>query len=83
MSRTTKVNRIADWAGFCLPCADEERPLVLTRSGPGGLAAWLSGLGDDDRLLLLTCVVCGQWQVVPRHEEDDPEIVLTARPAPP
>lgn len=72
----TRVTRVADWAGWCSPCEREDRPLVLTRSGPGGLRAWLAGLGDDDRLLLLTCRVCGDWQHVPAREEDDPEIVL-------
>lgn len=72
----TRVSRIADWAGWCSPCALDDRPLVLTRSGPGGLTAWLAGHGDDDRLLLLTCRVCGGWQFVPAREEDDPEILL-------
>lgn len=73
----TRVTRIAGWAGWCTPCEREDRPLVLTRSGPGGLRAWLAGLCDDDRLLLLTCRVCGSWQFVPAREEDDPEVVLT------
>lgn len=77
MSRIySRVTRIAAWPGWCSPCERDDRPLVLTRSGPGGLASWLSGLGDDDRLLLLTCRVCGQWQHVPVREEDDPEVVL-------
>jgi hypothetical protein len=76
MSSSTKVGRVAGWAGWCSPCQREDRPLVLTRSGPGGLGSWLAGLGDDDRLLLLTCAVCGHWQVVPRREQDDPEVVL-------
>lgn len=82
----TRVSRVADWAGWCSPCQREDRPLVLTRSGPGGLRAWMAGLGDDDRLLLLTCRVCGGWQLVPAREEDDPEVVpeqdLAAEPAP-
>lgn len=73
----TRVSRVAGWTGWCSPCEREDRPLVLTRSGPGGLRAWLTGLGDDDRLLLLTCRVCGSWQFVPAREEDDPEVVLT------
>ena len=76
----TRVTRIAGWAGWCTPCEREDRPLVLTRSGPGGVRAWLSGLGDDDRLLLLTCRVCGSWQLVPAREEDDPEVVLSDEP---
>lgn len=72
----TRVTRVADWAGWCSPCEREDRPLVLTRSGPGGLRAWLTGLGDDDRVLLLTCRVCGEWQHVPAREQDDPEVVL-------
>ena len=72
----SRVSRVASWAGWCSPCEREDRPLVLTRSGPGGLTSWLSGLSDEDRLLLLTCRVCGQWQLVPAREEDDPEIVL-------
>lgn len=71
-----RVNRVADWAGWCSPCGAEDRPLVLTRSGPGGLQSWLNGLSDEDRILLLTCRVCGDWQFVPAREEDDPEIVL-------
>ncbi|MCW2681181.1 MAG: hypothetical protein JWM62_2582, partial [Frankiales bacterium] len=81
MSSTSKkqvrVSRVADWAGWCTPCESEDRPLVLTRTGPGGLTSWLAGLGDEDRFLLLTCNVCGHWQVVPACEEDDPEVVLT------
>lgn len=74
----TRVSRVADWAGWCSPCGSEDRPLVLTRSGPGGVHSWLSGLSDEDRILLLTCRVCGEWQFVPAREEDDPEILLEA-----
>ena len=76
MKQVWKVGYVASWDGWCSPCAREDRPLVLTRSGPAGLRAWLSGLDDEDRCLLLTCRVCGQWQVVPLHEEDDPEVVV-------
>ena len=76
-----RVRLVAGWAGWCSPCAREDRPLVLTRSGPGGLRSWLAGLSDDDRLLLLTCRVCGQWQVVPAREEDDPEAGPAPEPA--
>lgn len=72
----TRVRRIAEWPGWCSPCARDDRPLVLTRSGPGGVRAWLGGHGDEDRLLLLTCRVCGGWQLVPAREQDDPEVVL-------
>lgn len=72
----TRVSRVADWAGWCSPCGSEDRPLVLTRSGPGGVHSWLNGLSDEDRILLLTCRVCGEWQFVPAREEDDPEILL-------
>lgn len=70
------VGRVASWEGYCLPCDRDDRPLVLTRSGASGLLAWLAGIGDDERTLLLTCRVCGQWQVVPLREQDDPEVVL-------
>jgi hypothetical protein len=76
MKQVMKVAVVASWDGWCSPCEREDRPLVLTRSGPAGLLAWLTGHGDDDRCLLLTCRVCGQWQVVPRSEEDDPEVLV-------
>jgi hypothetical protein len=83
MKQKVKVALVASWDGWCSPCEREDRPLVLTRSGPGGLLAWITGHGDEDRCLLLTCRVCGQWQVVPRHEEDDPEVVeAVAAPVP-
>lgn len=76
------VGRVASWDGYCLPCGREDRPLVLTRSGATGLRAWIAGIGDDERTLLLTCRVCGEWQVVPLREEDDPEVVVeVVRPA--
>jgi hypothetical protein len=78
MKQVMKVARVASWDGWCSPCEREDRPLVLTRSGPAGLLAWLTGHGDEDRCLLLTCRVCGQWQVVPRSEEDDPEVAAVA-----
>ncbi len=70
------VGRVASWNGYCLPCGREDRPLVLTRSGASGLRAWVAGIGDDERTLLLTCRVCGDWQIVPLREEDDPEIAV-------
>jgi hypothetical protein len=69
VERTVKVTRVAEWTGWCGPCGRQDRPLVLTRSGPAGLWAWLSGVGDEDCSLQLTCRVCGQWQVVPRVAE--------------
>ena len=74
----TRVTRVAAWAGWCTPCRREDSPLVLTRSGPSGVRAWFAGHGDEDRLLLLTCRVCGTGQVVPVREEDDPEVELPA-----
>ena len=76
MKHVTKVARVATWEGWCTPCERDDRPLILTRSGPAGLLAWLTGHGDDDRCLLLTCRVCGEWQVVPRREADDPDVML-------
>lgn len=83
MKQIWSVGRVASWDGYCLPCGREDRPLVLTRSGATGLRAWVAGIGDEDRSLLLTCRVCGGWQVVPLREEDDPEVVVeVVQPAP-
>lgn len=76
---STRVTRVAGWDGWCTPCQSEDRPLVLTRSGPAGLRAWWDG-ADDGGHLLLTCGVCGHWQVVPAREQDDPEVVITEVP---
>lgn len=76
MNQVWKVGRVAAWDGWCTPCGRQDRPLVLTRSGPSGLRAWLAGFDDEDRCLLLTCRACGSWQVVPLHEADDPEVVV-------
>ena len=70
------VGRVASWDGFCLPCGRDDRPLVLTRSGARGVRAWIAGIDDDERILLLTCQICGEWQVVPLLEQDDPEVVV-------
>ena len=64
------VKLLATWDGWCDPCGTE-RPLVLVEIGPRGVRAWLGGVGIEDRALNLTCRVCGQWQSVPQHEEDD------------
>jgi hypothetical protein len=72
-----KVTRVAEWTGWCSPCGSSDRPLVLTRSGPTGLWAWLSGHGDEDCTLQLTCRACGEWQVVPA-EADDAELATSA-----
>ena len=63
------VKRLARWTGWCDPC-ETERPLVLTEAGERGIRAWLRGVGHEDRLLRLTCCVCGEWQDVPPAEED-------------
>ena len=76
------VRRVASWDGWCSPCG-LERPLVLCERGPRGLRAWVRGVGPEDRTLVLSCVVCGAGQLVPRDEADDPEVVLTAEPEAP
>ena len=63
----------ARWSGWCDPC-ETERPLVLTETGERGLAAWLRGVGPEDRALRLTCAVCGEWQDVP-HDEESAEVI--------
>ncbi|MCA1710425.1 MAG: hypothetical protein LC789_01810 [Actinobacteria bacterium] len=69
----TDVKVLAIWDGWCSPCG-EERPLVLVETGRRGVRAWLKGICAEDRDLTLTCRVCGQWQAVPQHEEDDPDV---------
>lgn len=64
------VKLLATWDGWCDPCGTE-RPLVLVEIGPRGVRAFFGGVGIEDRTLNLTCRVCGQWQAVPQHEEDD------------
>lgn len=81
MTTSTKVRRVASWTGWCTACQSEDRPLVLTRRGPSGLRAWWAGADEGDHHLLLTCGVCGHWQVVPAREEDDPEVLLAGAPA--
>lgn len=74
----TDVKAIAGWTGWCDPCGTE-RPLSLTETGPRGLLAWLRGVSWEDRELGLYCRCCGQHQVVPLHEAEDPEVVVVAR----
>jgi hypothetical protein len=75
----TDVKAIASWDGWCDPCGTE-RPLVLTEAGPRGLRAWLRGISWEDRSLGLYCRVCGEHQVVPLREEDDPVVVAPPSP---
>lgn len=63
------VRLIARWDGWCDPC-ETERPLLLTESGQRGLRAWLHGVGAEDRALILTCAVCGEWQAIDHDEAD-------------
>jgi hypothetical protein len=70
-SDMSDVKVLACWDGWCSPCGDD-RPLTLLETGRRGLRSWLHGIGSEDRELTLTCRVCGQWQSVPQHEEDDP-----------
>jgi hypothetical protein len=69
-SIVSDVKLLATWDGWCDPCGTE-RPLVLVEIGPRGVRAFFGGVGIEDRTLHLTCRVCGQWQAVPQHEEDD------------
>ncbi|MDX6199378.1 MAG: hypothetical protein QOJ79_2529 [Actinomycetota bacterium] len=73
------VKTLASWTGWCDPC-ETERPLILTETGERGLAAWLRGVGDEDRSLTLTCRVCGEWQLVPY---DEPDVTDDEQPAAP
>jgi hypothetical protein len=75
------VKLLALWDGWCDPCGTE-RPLALTEHGDHGLRAWMRGVGIEDRSLVLACKVCGQWQSVPRFEEDDPEVVVARTEVP-
>ena len=75
----TDVKAIAGWDGWCDPCGTA-RPLVLTEAGPRGLRAWLRGVSWEDRSLGLYCRVCGEHQVVPLHEEDDPVVIAPPSP---
>ena len=75
------VKLLAAWDGWCDPCGTE-RPLALTEHGDHGLRAWMRGVGIEDRSLVLTCKVCGQWQQVPQLEEDDPVVVVAQTEVP-
>jgi hypothetical protein len=73
----SKVKLLARWNGWCDPC-ETERPLLLTEAGDLGVRAWLRGVGPEDRALVLTCAVCGEWQHVPFDENDDPVVIVTS-----
>lgn len=76
------VRLVARWDGWCDPC-ETERPLLLTESGERGLRAWLHGVGPEDRALVLTCAVCGEWQAIDPDEQDvdhEPAIDLVLSP---
>ncbi len=74
----SEVRLLSSWDGYCGPC-DEVRPLALTERGVFGLRARRAG--TPERVLTLTCRICGQWQLVPRDERQDPEVVLPAEDA--
>ena len=71
------VKLLATWSGWCDPC-ETERPLILTETGERGIAAWLRGIGAEDRSLKLTCRVCGEWQEVPYDEPDVEDVAELA-----
>lgn len=68
MTDSCKV--LATWNGYCADC-ERDRPLVLVERGCFGVAAWLRGLGSEDRSLRYTCRVCGQVEHVPATEAED------------
>lgn len=78
--KDTKIVLVAEWEGWCAPCA-VERPLALTRSGRLGLRTWLTAPVSESRPLTLTCRLCGNSDVVP-PEEDDPPVLVTSDEAP-
>jgi hypothetical protein len=75
------VKLLSRWDGWCDPCGTE-RPLLLTARGEFGPRAWLSGVGMEDRTLVLTCGVCGEWQLCPWDEEFPPETVAYVEAGP-
>lgn len=79
--RTAALHPVAvlsRWTGFCLPCASDERPLVLTWTGLSGLRGWLGGASFTDGELRLTCACCGGVDVVGWEDEPDPIVVPVA-----
>ncbi len=64
------VALVSRWTGFCLPCDNADRPLVLTWSGRRGIRAWWAGDGWHEGRLSLTCVCCGG--VDPVGWDDEP-----------
>lgn len=75
------VKLLSRWDGWCDPCG-LERPLLLTAKGEFGPRAWLSGVGMEDRTLVLTCAVCGEWQLCPWDEEFPQEAVALVEAGP-
>jgi hypothetical protein len=73
---------VARWTGYCLPCGTDDRLLALTRTGPRGLRAWLSGLAWEDGALLLTCTACGGVDPVGWDAEPEPEPAAEPVPEP-
>ncbi|MDP3712519.1 MAG: hypothetical protein Q8R60_08550 [Mycobacteriales bacterium] len=68
MTDSCKV--LAKWNGYCADC-ERQRPLVLVERGCFGVAAWLRGLGSEDRTLCYACRVCGRVEQVPATAAED------------
>lgn len=67
---TDNCKVLATWNGYCADC-ERDRPLVLVERGCFGIAAWLRGIGSEDRTLRYACRVCGRVEFVPPTEEED------------